>query len=321
MSIYQGIRSLLTSLPLLIIVYHSLMVDSTDSLSTNESGCGKDEYKHEDWCCIKCDLGTHLVQDCEKGGDTKCDGCKSGEFMDEKNHLTECRRCTNCDSSEGKEITTNCSRTHNTECKCKENSYELNKHCLNCKSCNDETEEIVQECSAMNDTVCRIKAKNNSSTGMVAAVVVGIIVLVGVGLVVYWYKKRCNKMTLFPLTDIDLTSEQLMDMGELIEPKQYHKIGLKLGLTEATLQQIATDYQNNSKEQGYRILLQWMEMHGKRRAFPDLIDTLRGAELKNIAENIIQKIVGNRTEVPEGCVGNPEDCENGGMTCSTTGHR
>ncbi|XP_059508919.1 tumor necrosis factor receptor superfamily member 6-like [Stegostoma tigrinum] len=96
---------------------------------------------------------------------------------------------------------------------------------------------------------------------------------------------------LIKLSDIELTEEHLQLMAMEIEPRMYHELGISLGHSEPKVQQIRADYHDDIKQQGYQILYSWFQAHGKKGAFPALINTFWRMGYVTTAENIMEKII------------------------------
>ncbi|GCC25969.1 hypothetical protein chiPu_0004383 [Chiloscyllium punctatum] len=215
-----------------------------------------------------------------------CVECREGEFTDSENHLPECRRCLQCQANDGKKTKTNCTITHDTVCSCLENFYSTTNgnECRKCAECNAETDEVEQPCTETQDTVCRKKVHSSVNP---AAIVIPIFLVLGAiaGIVGYLCikKKYCRHIV--------LTEEHLQMIVMEVEPKIYHQLGISLGQTEPMLQQIRADYHDNIKQQGYHILYSWLQAHGKKGAFPALINTFRKLGYVTTAENIVEKLI------------------------------
>ncbi|XP_043568353.1 tumor necrosis factor receptor superfamily member 6-like isoform X2 [Chiloscyllium plagiosum] len=256
--------------------------------------------------CSKCKAGTYLLH-CT----CNCVECREGEFTDSENHLPECRRCLQCQEHDGKKTKTNCTTTHDTVCSCLENFFSTTNgnECRKCAECNAETDEVEQPCTETQDTVCRKKVGTSVHP---AAIVIPIFLVLGViaGIVGYlcMKKKYCRRnkppssqilevkngkemSEQLEVPDIVLTEEHLQMIVMEVEPKIYHQLGISLGQTEPMLQQIRADYHDNIKQQGYHILYSWLQAHGKKGAFPTLINTFRKLGYVTTAENIVEKLI------------------------------
>ncbi|XP_048464855.1 tumor necrosis factor receptor superfamily member 6-like isoform X2 [Rhincodon typus] len=253
--------------------------------------------------CNKCKPGTYLLS-CS----CNCEQCKDGEFTDAENLLDKCERCTQCQEHDGKKMKTNCTTTNDTVCSCLENFFSsTDEHqCYKCAQCNAETEEVEQPCTETQNTVCR--KKGGQSVPVAAVVIPIILVLVAIVAILYKKKKylRCKKtsgdkpsnwingkeQTKPPeVPDIELTEEHLQLMVMEIEPRMYHELGISLGHSEPKVQQIRADYHDDIKQQGYQILYAWFQAHGKKGAFPELINTFWRMGYVTTAENIMEKII------------------------------
>ncbi|XP_059803463.1 tumor necrosis factor receptor superfamily member 6-like isoform X2 [Hypanus sabinus] len=283
-----------------------------------QSGCRPDQYPLDSGkCCKKCEPGTHLRERCNNTYDTQCVPCEGQGYIDSVNLLDSCFRCQPCQEGKGQEVETNCTKTSNTKCRCMSNHFcktpEKCEMCLPCKQCDTTTEVVVQSCTKTNDTVCKAKGKG-SHPGLFALVLIPIVVI---AVLLYWKikglpckrKKKSVDNKEFPpfiesnnpkpeepvVPDIDLTEEILQRIAGEIEPKSYHQLGIRLGLGETKLQQLETDYRDNIMRQGYYVLYSWLQSHGKKGAFPKLIDALRKEGSSYTADKIMEALK-NREE-------------------------
>ncbi|XP_067858626.1 tumor necrosis factor receptor superfamily member 6-like [Heptranchias perlo] len=269
-------------------------------------------------CCKRCAAGTYLKTQCTGDWESVCVPCPPGEFTASENHLTNCVRCRQCQEHDGQESKNNCNSTHDTQCTCMENFFcqtpsESCEQCIRCKKCNEKTEETSQPCTETEDTVCVAKGEKSGTTGVIVGVLLVVVAAIILGVIMYLKRSLlpCNRKSkpedskiLALITengqpqpqvpddvpDIKLGDAHLDMIVEEIEPKRYHELGIKLGLTEPKLQQIEANYHNDIKRQGYAILYDWREAHGTKGAFPLLIDTIRKAGYVTTAENILGRI-------------------------------
>ncbi|XP_041065540.1 tumor necrosis factor receptor superfamily member 6-like isoform X1 [Carcharodon carcharias] len=276
-----------------------------------QSKCLPNQYSPDDpslsLCCDKCAAGTYLSADCTNDQGRKCEPCLHDTYTDAMHHLRNCHRCKQCQKESGEETKTSCTATHNTECTCTKDFFCPTpgcKRCQSCKVCNADTEEIAEPCTSTNDTVCVAKGNKLWIIGVVTPLVA--IIVCGI----LFFKRKHLPCTKKPngeenvpfkpindnkqpqeVPDIELSEEHLYLIVTEIEPKKFHNIGIKLGLGEPKLQQIEADYHDDVNRQGYEILSSWLQGHGKKGAFPELIDTLKKAKYIVNAENIMKKII------------------------------
>ncbi|XP_062927710.1 tumor necrosis factor receptor superfamily member 6-like [Mobula hypostoma] len=280
-----------------------------------QSNCTPDQYLFEGVkCCNKCRAGTYEKKSCSHTSPSECHPCGEQEYTDSVNRLSECLPCNQCQEGNGQEVEIECRATSNTKCRCMKNYFcktpEKCDRCFPCKECNTNTEEIVRICTRTNDTVCKAKGKQNY---LWLIVLVPILVLVPL---LYWKRKSlpCNKKKSFDtkesvafigsnspkpeepaVPDIDLTEDILQFIAGEIEPRAYHQLGIHLGLGEPKLQQLEADYRDDTKRQGYSILYSWLQSHGKKGAFPKLIEALRRESCAYAADKIMDVLI-NRKE-------------------------
>uniref|UniRef100_UPI00398EC529 tumor necrosis factor receptor superfamily member 6-like isoform X2 n=1 Tax=Pristiophorus japonicus TaxID=55135 RepID=UPI00398EC529 len=310
-----------------------------------EINCEPGQFRTDDLkrCCKKCEAGNFLAEVCTDNQKTICKPCPKGEFSDAEHSLSECHRCRQCQEQNGQEKKTSCNATHNTKCTCMKNFFcptnENCEHCNRCKKCNEETEMMTQPCTETTQTICTEKESKSWVAGVVVSVAVIVLAAI-VGVILYRKKSlTCQRISslfcsdkgnpndgvaeqseLIPVNsqakaqvsdvpDFNLSEEHLHLIVEEIEPKIYHKLGIKLGLTEPKLQQIEADHRDDTKRQGYAILYSWFQGHGKQGAFPHLIGVLRNIEYITTAENIMRRM--SSTEVPITCTPKLDKCGNG----------
>ncbi|XP_032890365.1 tumor necrosis factor receptor superfamily member 6 [Amblyraja radiata] len=291
-----------------------------------QSDCGPKEYwsEHSTLCCATCRAGQYVKKSCSKTESSTCQACQpSKTFTDIENGLSDCRACKTCQENNGLKTEENCTTTRDTKCSCREKFYcdkSPCSRCSNCKVCKEPNEEIAHVCTRTNDTVCRARTKgNNRHLGWLVLIPI-IMIVVGV----FLYRKRksfpckrkpqkspeqvsfIGKKEAKPeepdVPDVELSDGDMHMIADEIEPRQYHQLGISLGLTEPKLQQIEADYRDDKSRQGFAILYEWLKGNGKRGALPKLIGILRSLGWMLAADNIVTKLSSTEeigVEIPE----------------------
>ncbi|XP_072495561.1 tumor necrosis factor receptor superfamily member 10A-like [Notamacropus eugenii] len=167
----------------------------------------KNEYWHDDRCCLYCLPGTRVLKHCTIPHTLgSCEGCPPGEYA-LKNGLETCRQCAQC--REDQEMVRPCLGSMNTKCQCKEGYYCASPDCEMCQRCTErcpEGMEILQGCTRTADTECGAPGTGIPSRGdstpvrgdlqdwTVILVPSGIILVFILCIVIFclyiWYKKK-----------------------------------------------------------------------------------------------------------------------------------
>ncbi|XP_023651388.2 tumor necrosis factor receptor superfamily member 5 [Paramormyrops kingsleyae] len=130
-------------------------------MSTIQLRCRPDEYPsthNGGRCCKLCKEGQFMVAECDQNTTTKCQQCGHGHYMDELNYLGKCQPCKDCPSISFLERESECKIDTDTQCKCKEGYYCLEKekecdHCRLAKKC-PAGEGVEMKHTSKSDTVC-----------------------------------------------------------------------------------------------------------------------------------------------------------------------
>ena len=67
---------------------------------------------------------------------------------------------------------------------------------------------------------------------------------------------------------------------------RWKELGRKLNVEDAVIQNIAADYSNQQREQGFQVLKVWKQSQGTKAFMGDLINALELLQLKNIADEL-----------------------------------
>ncbi|XP_037833368.1 tumor necrosis factor receptor superfamily member 10A isoform X2 [Kryptolebias marmoratus] len=150
-------------------------------------------------CCLNCEAGEYVKAPCtEAWKKGTCEKCDDGTFTEHANGLQQCFPCTQCRPEQ--EMVSPCTSTQNAVCQCKpgwfcrpDQACEICKKCSRCKS----DEETVRNCTSTTDTECRIiqpKSVSDSDTAVIICVVVGVLLVLCAGAILFAYKwkKRCR---------------------------------------------------------------------------------------------------------------------------------
>ena len=112
-------------------------------------------HSHLDNCrrCSTCSPNSGMRVPCNATHDTLCQ-CNRGYYWDPK--LAECKQCSLCPHGWG--ASKPCTPDHNARChKCPEGTYSgvlsATQTCIKCTPCRAH-ERMLQECTAIQDTVC-----------------------------------------------------------------------------------------------------------------------------------------------------------------------
>lgn len=293
---------------LVFLVYAVLIVGLTEGSPrrTRRGVCELGTYRHEGNTCCLCPTGYQVLNHCTETNITYCERCKDGTYLDHPNSEHQCQPCKVCDSNANMETKERCSPFHNTVCWCKENYY-----CKNgdlCKICNpcDMCEElgVKQECTKSNNTVCNepkeLTHRQSTSTGTIVAVVVSLILLAGVGVVVFWITRKLylnDKQIPYLITrkedphlkDLDL-NPHLSEIADVLGWKTMKRVAQRSGMSKTDIEEQELNHHNDVKEQTFGLMQAWSERQGLHGAYPALIKTLHHMNERRTADEI-QKII------------------------------
>ncbi|XP_042598169.1 tumor necrosis factor receptor superfamily member 6 [Cyprinus carpio] len=273
---------------------------------TRRGACEYGTYQHEGNTCCLCPTGYQVIKDCTDKNETNCERCKDGTYMDHPNSEYKCQPCKVCDSNANMDTKERCSPYYNTVCWCKENFYcDKRDECKACYSC-DMCEElgVKQQCTKTNNTVCHDAKEpvhpQSTSTGTIVAFVVLLILLAGVGAVVFWLwrkHKLCfkekqsvlNHEEDLPLKDLDL-NPHLSEIADVLGWKTMKRVAHHSGISKTGIEEHELNHRNDVKEQTFALLQAWSQRQGLHGAYPALIKTLRHMNERRKADEI-QKII------------------------------
>ncbi|XP_006880461.1 PREDICTED: tumor necrosis factor receptor superfamily member 6 [Elephantulus edwardii] len=110
-------------------------------------------------CCQLCPAGRWKSRDCEVSeGAPVCELCEEGkEYTENDNYLNRCFKCKYCDEVHGLEVAKNCTRTQNTQCRCKANFFCINSLCDQCEPCSTCEHGIIEKCTPTSNAKCKEK--------------------------------------------------------------------------------------------------------------------------------------------------------------------
>uniref|UniRef100_A0A3B5MQK5 Tumor necrosis factor receptor superfamily, member 1a n=1 Tax=Xiphophorus couchianus TaxID=32473 RepID=A0A3B5MQK5_9TELE len=134
---------------------------NTPPSSAAKKQCEPWYYETDGICCNKCHAGFKLVEKCTSNQISRCTPCGDGEFSDQINFSSTCRRCKRCKELKNEEQVSPCQRHSNTKCQCKKGYYKHNidsetYDCVECKKCGP-NETLIHPCTPETDTVCDCK--------------------------------------------------------------------------------------------------------------------------------------------------------------------
>nr|XP_012421103.1 PREDICTED: tumor necrosis factor receptor superfamily member 6 [Odobenus rosmarus divergens] len=196
----------------------------------------------------------------------------------------------------GFEVERNCTRTHNTKCRCKPNFFCNISECGHCTPCTTCEHGILENCTPTSNTKCR---EGSSSKFLWFFALIPIVISA-----LCWWKlrRRRNKKNedpgfiastteMMPINyaDIDL-SKYITSIVEQMTITQVREFVRKNGINEAKIDEIKNDNLQDTAEQKVQLLRNWYQLHGRRDAYCNLIRGLRKANLCALAERIQEMI-------------------------------
>ncbi|XP_032985578.1 tumor necrosis factor receptor superfamily member 6 isoform X1 [Rhinolophus ferrumequinum] len=267
------------------------------NITKRESECPKGQHLEGEFCCQPCPPGTRKATDCTtEGGKLVCEPCTEGEeYTDSEHYSSECRRCSHCDEGHGFEVEKNCTKTQNTQCRCKSNFFCDSPPCEHCNPCMRCEHGIIENCTPTTNTKCAGPRKE--------LLWLLVLILIPAVLISLLVKRKCRKngrriftpsnteMVPMNLPDIDL-SKYITNIAEQMTITQVREFVRKNGINEAKIDEIKNDNLQDTAEQKVQLLRNWFQLHGKKDAYDTLIKSLRRANLYALAEKI-QDIVQN----------------------------
>ncbi|KAM4636822.1 tumor necrosis factor receptor superfamily member 6 [Discoglossus pictus] len=275
-------------------------------LKLSQLKCTDENYLSESHCCKKCNKGEHKLTDCSKENpeNTSCKPCTEGkDYMDSPNGYDECLRCGHCDSVKGEEVLEHCTTTQNTICKCMKNYYcktgteEASNGCRECLQCDICKRGIAEECTSTRNTVC--KEPSYRARWPLALIILPILLLLFIVCIkcttnngstdILPHITRPTENLPHHLEDIDLTDALLQEIAGIMEENHVLHCVRKIGINQATIEEVQSNNQGNLLEQKYALLKRWHDAHGKRGAFKDLIIILNKKGWRTVADEIIQQ--------------------------------
>lgn len=264
------------------------------SVRETDNNCSEGLYQVGPFCCQPCQPGERKVKDCTtSGGAPTCHPCTEGEeYTDRKHYSDKCRRCAFCDEGHGLEVETNCTRTQNTKCRCKENFYcnaSLCDHCYHCTSCG--LEDILEPCTRTSNTKCKKQSSNYK--------LLWLLILPGLAILfVFIYKRYRKRQPGDPESGIPSPESVPMNVSDVNLNKYIWRTAEKMKICDAKkfarqhkipeskIDEIEHNSPQDAAEQKIQLLQCWYQSHGKTGACQALIQGLRKANRCDIAEEI-----------------------------------
>ncbi|XP_036121678.1 tumor necrosis factor receptor superfamily member 6 [Molossus molossus] len=272
---------------------NSELLKSSKNITKRESGCPEGQDRQGTFCCLPCLPGEQKISDCRADGEKLvCVPCLEGrEYTDVKHYSHKCRRCRICDGEHGLEVEENCTKTQNTKCRCKSNFFCNSLPCEHCNPCTSCEHGIIENCTPTSNTRC----KEGSSANLQWLWLLLFLMIP----VICWYVKRkyYNKHDPHTSTppntetaavnsaDIDL-SKYIITIAEQMKINQVKEFVRKNGINEAKIDEIKNDNLQDTAEQKVQLLRNWYQLHGKKDAYTTLIESLKKANLRALAEKI-----------------------------------
>ncbi|XP_030011067.1 tumor necrosis factor receptor superfamily member 6 [Sphaeramia orbicularis] len=297
----------------LIFVGLSLAIHSSQRKQSRERRQACEEYTYEGRTCCKCGAGLKLKEHCSTPRtESECDLCEDNTFSSVPNSLTTCEPCRPCSQLANLEAATNCTRTSDTVCKCKDHHYCISDTdpCTECRPCTvcDPGVGVKVKCSPTNNTICNEPQGNNVGIGVGIFFILPAFIGVGVFL---WMKRKtfpcCGKKDSDSSNNGVVHHEQEMEHLNVNENlKRYiPDIAPEIGWTDmrniamgsnipiGIIESLELDYRQDSQERTIRLLGVWAEAEG-REASRKLIQRLRKSSKKGKAERVMEILsVGN----------------------------
>uniref|UniRef100_A0A671KT00 Tumor necrosis factor receptor superfamily member 6 n=1 Tax=Sinocyclocheilus anshuiensis TaxID=1608454 RepID=A0A671KT00_9TELE len=273
-------------------------------LRTRRGVCKNGTYQYEGRSCCLCQTGHRFLSHCTDKNDTKCEWCEHGTYIDHPNNDDKCQPCKICDSNANMDKMLNCSSSSNTVCRCKDNYYcdkgDLCKACYPCDTC--EKHGVKEKCTETTNTVCHDAKEPVHLQVVIVAVLVSLILVAGVGVVVFWLCRKCKYhfkgRPIEPavhLTDLDLDS-YLLDIVEVLDWKTVKRVARRSGMRNTEIEEHELNNKNDVKEQKYTLLQAWSQRQGLRGAYPALIKTLHEMKQRTTADEIQTIVEKGQTE-------------------------
>ncbi|XP_061648801.1 tumor necrosis factor receptor superfamily member 14-like isoform X2 [Phyllopteryx taeniolatus] len=122
--------------------------------------CHQTEYQlNQEQCCPKCPTGSHVRNECTKGGSTSCRLCMNRTYMNIPTGLKHCFPCTNCNAGSGLGIKRGCTTVSDAVCKPLDGFFCVDPVADGCLEARKHTEcragqYISLKGTPFNDTVC-----------------------------------------------------------------------------------------------------------------------------------------------------------------------
>ncbi|KAF3842002.1 hypothetical protein F7725_023953 [Dissostichus mawsoni] len=242
--------------------------------------CVDGTYEHEGVACCLCGAGTYVESRCNMTQPGKCTSCREGEYNIHPHSQETCEPCTSCSHPNANlELDVSCTRARDATCRCKKDHFCSSKEtCRICYPCKECTEGVKVACTATNNTVCSEKTEGGTNTGLIVGLTVPI-VLILLGLLVFWIRKRNQ-----PLLERDLP-----DIAEIIGWTDMKAVAIRSGMLDTTIENCRLNNVGDAREQTLKLLQEFVQKEG-RQALTTLIKTLQNSGKRGIAERVIAKL-------------------------------
>uniref|UniRef100_A0A673AVP8 Tumor necrosis factor receptor superfamily member 6 n=1 Tax=Sphaeramia orbicularis TaxID=375764 RepID=A0A673AVP8_9TELE len=263
-------------------------IHSSQRKQSRERRQACEEYTYEGRTCCKCGAGLKLKEHCSTPRtESECDLCEDNTFSSVPNSLTTCEPCRPCSQLANLEAATNCTRTSDTVCKCKDHHYCISDTdpCTECRPCTvcDPGVGVKVKCSPTNNTIC-----NEPQEILHIAYLIVLDQCISVFL--------CINSFLSPHF-ISTVNENLKryipDIAPEIGWTDMRNIAMGSNIPIGIIESLELDYRQDSQERTIRLLGVWAEAEG-REASRKLIQRLRKSSKKGKAERVMEILsVGN----------------------------
>uniref|UniRef100_A0A3B5MMZ9 Tumor necrosis factor receptor superfamily, member 1a n=1 Tax=Xiphophorus couchianus TaxID=32473 RepID=A0A3B5MMZ9_9TELE len=252
---------------------------------TAEKQCEPWYYETDGICCNKCHAGFKLVEKCTSNQISRCTPCGDGEFSDQINFSSTCRRCKRCKGKNEEQVSP-CQRHSNTKCQCKKGYYKHNidsetYDCVECKKCGP-NETLIHPLSLLLHLLIQLIKKQKG-------------------------KKKPNRADSLSFPPCSAVTDFIYSVLDLVPLQQMKQLVRSLGVTDTEIEQAEMD-NRYCREAHYQMLRVWAQRAprtvggGKsetvhRQVLEELLSKLRQLHLSRAAEELETKyaIQGNTT--------------------------
>ncbi|XP_056333586.1 tumor necrosis factor receptor superfamily member 6 [Danio aesculapii] len=260
------------------------------------TSCEFGTYKHEGKTCCLCPSGFKVSSHCTNMGETTCELCNDGYYLNNNNNEDKCRPCKICESNAKMKEIQKCSKSSNTVCGCEEGYFcDKDKDCNVCYPCETCAHGVKEPCTETRNTVCHDDAKDSSvSSGTIVAIVLVPLILTAVAAGIFiWKKKICclvhqstdKEEPEEALLQIDL-NPHLTKIADVLCWKTMKRVARRSGMTTKDIEEQEVNHPKDAREQTFGLLEAWSQRQGLDKAYRALITTLQDIGEKTTADQI-----------------------------------